>query len=168
MSDNGSATILSLTSWEIYIPIGYRYPFMRYWQPLGARTTATLSQPHPENQRQQSINSFISCIFGIEGITWMFVHISESFTALRGKNTIYQWKNMDSKLINITNCKTCKNMLLVVENTILIRYYQQTAKTRALCESVDGPAGQPADNPPNSDRLGVYHQIVPEVMGWDY
>ena len=27
---------------------------------------------------------------------------------------------------------------------------------------MDGPAGRPADNPPNSDRLGVYHRTVPE------
>jgi len=28
---------------------------------------------------------------------------------------------------------------------------------------MDGPAGQPADNPPNSDGLGVYHRTVPEL-----
>jgi len=28
---------------------------------------------------------------------------------------------------------------------------------------MDGPAGRPADNPPNSDPLGVYHQTVPEL-----
>jgi len=26
---------------------------------------------------------------------------------------------------------------------------------------VDGPAGRPADNPPTSDGLGVYHRTVP-------
>jgi len=40
-----------------------------------------------------------------------------------GKNTIYQRLNTDSKLIDIASCKACKNILLVVENTILIRYY---------------------------------------------
>ena len=43
---------------------------------------------------------------------------------------------------------------------ILRRYYEQTANTRALNKSIDGPAVQPAENTPNSDRLGVYHQTV--------
>jgi len=28
---------------------------------------------------------------------------------------------------------------------------------------MDGPAGRPADNPPNSDGLAVYHRTVPEL-----
>jgi len=62
-------------------------------------------------------------------------------------------ENTDSKIINIAMCKTYKRSLLDVENAILIRYYYYTAKTKALYESADGPAGQPADNPPNSDGL---------------
>ena len=61
-------------------------------------------------------------------------------------------------------CKTCKKSLLDVENAILIRYYYYKARTRALYESTDGPAGQPADNPPNSDRLWDVHRTVPELM----
>jgi len=42
-------------------------------------------------------------------------------------------------LINIACCNACKNILLVVEKAILIRYYKQTPKTKALCESLHGP-----------------------------
>jgi len=61
-------------------------------------------------------------------------------------------------------CKTCKKSLLDVENVILIRYYYYTVKTRALYESTDEQAGQPADNRPNSDGLWDVHQTVPELM----
>jgi len=44
-------------------------------------------------------------------------------TALILKNTIYQRLKTDSKMIDIANCKTSKNILMVVENVILIRYY---------------------------------------------
>ena len=46
---------------------------------------------------------------------------------------------------------------------ILITYYFQTAKTQALYASIDEPAGRSADNPPNSDMLGDFHQTVPEL-----
>jgi len=92
------------------------------------------------------------------------VLITELLTPLQLKNTKQTWKNTDSKIINIAICKTCKKSLLDVENMILIRYYYETAKTRALYESTDGPAGQPVDNPPNPDRLGDVHQTVPELM----
>jgi hypothetical protein len=52
--------------------------------------------------------------------------------------------------------------LLVALNMILIRFYQQTANSRAWYESIDGPAGRPADNPPNFEGLGVFHGTVPE------
>jgi len=51
---------------------------------------------------------------------------------------------------------------LVAVNAILIRYQWQLANLRALYESIDGPAGRPAENLPNSDGLGVYHGTVPE------
>jgi len=60
-------------------------------------------------------------------------------------------------------CKTCKKSLLDVENAILIRYYYCTAKTRALYESTDGPAGQPADYPPNSNGLRDVHRTVAKM-----
>jgi len=45
---------------------------------------------------------------------------------------------------------------------IWIRYTYGTAKTKALKESTDVPAGQPADDPPNSDRFWEIHLTVPE------
>jgi hypothetical protein len=65
----------------------------------------------------------------------------------------YDWKNTESKILDVTHCTTCKKRLLVAEYMILIRYYPQTAKTRALFESTDGPTGRPDENWPNSDRL---------------
>jgi len=53
----------------------------------------------------------------------IFELITELLITSIAKNTIYQKYNMDSKLINIANCNTCKNISLVVENVILIRYY---------------------------------------------
>jgi len=87
----------------------------------------------------------------------------ESWTTLIGKHTIYQRYNTDSKFVDIAHCKASKSVLLVVENAILIRYYFQTAKTRALNESIDGPTARPADNPPNSDGLGVHNRTIHEL-----
>ena len=107
---------------------------------------------------------FRCSICGNESTTWIFEHITELLTAMIGKNSIYQWKNMDSKIIDIANSKTCKHKWLSVEYTILIRHYYQSAKTNVLYESIDGHAGRPADNPPNSHRFGDVHQTVLELM----
>ena len=115
-------------------------------------------------ERHRSLNNFWSCILGNLVIAQILVLITELLTPLQLKNTKQTWKNTDSKIINIAICKTCKKSLLDVENMILIRYYYETAKTRALYESTDGPAGQPVDNPPNPDRLGDVHRTVPELM----
>jgi hypothetical protein len=123
----------------------------------------TCSLKYPENERQWSVNSFSSCIFGIQSILQIFALITELLTSLFGKNPIHPWWNIDWILNDIANCKACKNVLLVVENPILISHYEQTAKTRALFESIDGPAGQPTDNLPNSYGLGVSRRTVPEL-----
>jgi hypothetical protein len=94
------------------------------------------------------------------------VCVTVLLTAWLGKNTIYRRCNTDTKLIDIANCSTSKSTLLVVENPILIRYYEYTANTRSLYESIDGPAGRPAHNLPNSNRLGVYHGNMPEWAVW--
>jgi len=67
--------------------------------------------------------------------------MTELLTALQLKNTKQTWENTDCKIINIAICKACKKSLLDVEIPILIRYYYVTAKTTALYESIDGPAG---------------------------
>jgi len=89
-SINTVSTIFSFASSVIYVPIGCRHPFTRYWQPLLAKTTAACSLLHPENELQQSINSFSCCIFGNHGIARIFTFLSELLTTLIGKNTIYQ------------------------------------------------------------------------------
>jgi len=64
---------------------------------------------------------------------------------------------MDSKRIDIAICKTWKRRLLATEYVILVKYYYQTVQARSLYESTDGPAGRPADNPPNAEVLGDLH-----------
>jgi len=91
MSVNGVSPIFSVAFWVIYVPIGCRHPFIEYWQPLQAKTTATCSLPHPENQRQRNVNSFSCCIFDNQGITLIFALITELLTALIGKHIIEQW-----------------------------------------------------------------------------
>jgi len=59
-----------------------------------------------------------------------------------------------------------QKILLAAQYAILVRYYYQTAKARALYESTDGHAGKPADNQPNSDGLGDMHRTVPELTVW--
>jgi len=58
MSVNGVSTIFSFASWVSYVPIGCRHPFIKYWQHLLAKTTATRSRRHPEDERQRSVHDF--------------------------------------------------------------------------------------------------------------
>jgi hypothetical protein len=83
----------------------------------------TCSLPDPENECQQSVNSFICGIFGNHGIAWNFAFITELWTALRGTYTIFEMYNTDSKLIDIARCTACKNIILVAANAILVQYY---------------------------------------------
>jgi hypothetical protein len=67
---------------------------------------------------------------------------------------------MDSKIINIANCKTCKKnttryWICDFDNILLLK----TAKTKALYESTDGPT----DNPLSWDGSGNIHQTVSEL-----
>jgi len=123
MSVNAASTIFSFASWVTYVLIGCRHSFMTYWQPLLAKTTATCSLRHPENERQQSVNCFRTCIFRNQGIARIFVCKTVLLTASLGKNTIYRRWNIDTNLINIANCSTSQNTSLVAQNGILIGYY---------------------------------------------
>jgi hypothetical protein len=67
-------------------------------------------------------------------------------------------------IITIPNCKTCQKRLLDVEYVILTVDYYQMARTRELYTSTDVPAGQHADDPPNSDQLTDIHRCVPVLM----
>jgi len=163
ISVNAASTIFNLESWLICFLIGCRHPFIKYWQPLLAKTTTACSLPHSENERQWSVNSFSCCIVRNQGITLISAFIMELFSSVVDKNTMYQRYNTDSKFIDIASCKAWKYISLVVENVILIRYYSHTPKARALIECMAGPTGELTDDPPNSDGMGVYYQTVPEL-----
>ena len=90
MSVNRLWKIFRIASWLIHVPIDCRHPFIKYWQPLQAKTTAKWSLLHPEKEHQRSVNSFSCCRFGNHAITVIFTFITESLTAIIGKNTIYQ------------------------------------------------------------------------------
>jgi hypothetical protein len=99
-----------------------------------------------------------------QGFTRINELITELFATSIVKNTMYNGKNMDSKLIVITSYTTCTHGSLVVENTILVRYDKSTGKRRGLSDSIDAPARRHTYNPPNSDGLGVVHLTVPGLM----
>jgi len=116
------------------------------------------SLPYHENEPQQSITNSWSYTIVKCCIMQICQLIMELLTGFLAKNITYQKKNTHVKIIDITNCKTCEKRLLDVEYMILVSYCYQDTKATALYESTDGPAGQPADNPPNSYGLGQYHQ----------
>jgi hypothetical protein len=84
------------------------------------------------------------------------------------KNTSHKWRSSYPKFIDIANCNPKIQRLLAVEYVILIRYYYELAKGRAVYQCTDGPTGQQADNPPNSDRLGESHPTVLHYTVWVY
>jgi len=90
MSVNGELTNFRFTSWVIYVPIRCIHPFIKYWLPVLAKTTATCSLPQPENEHQQSINSMSCCISGNQGRALIFVFIKKLLTALIDQNTLCQ------------------------------------------------------------------------------
>jgi len=118
--------------------------------------------PHHEDERQRRINIVCYSILDNQDIARIFELITELLTIFIGKNTKCTRKNTDAKIIDIANCKTSKKRLLDVEYVILIKYYYQTAKTRVLYESTDRSTTQPANNPPNSDRVGDVHWTIPK------
>jgi len=128
----------------------------------------TYTLHHPDNEHQWSVNNFWSSIFGKQGIAQISELSTAPLTTLIGKNIQDYRKNTDSKIFDITNCKSCKTRLLAVEYRILITYYYQTPTTRSLYKSTNGPAGRPDDNPPYSDGLGDFHQTLPKLMDQVY
>jgi hypothetical protein len=57
-----------------------------------------------------------------QGFTRINELITELLTTFIARNTMHNRKNSDSKLIEIASCTACKHVLLVVQNTILVRY----------------------------------------------
>jgi len=133
------------------------------WQPFHLKQCMTHMLPHHETERQRSVNIISSCILGNQGFMRMNKLRTKLLTAFIVKNTRYNRKNTDSKIINVADFKTCKNRLLAVRNLILIIYNYPTAKTGTLYKATDRPAWRPADNPLNSDVLGDFHRTVPEL-----
>jgi len=164
MSVNRVSTTSGFESLVIYVLIGCSHPLMRYWPPLGAKSTAAHSLLYPENEHQCSVNNCWSCRFGNQGIVWLFEHITQQLTALIYSSRSNQRKTTESKTIDIANCKSFTNTSSAIEDTILIRHDYQSAKTIAIYECIDGPAGWPADYPLNSDSLGDLHRTVPDSM----
>jgi len=132
-------------------------------QPLHLKQCIAHTLPHHETQRQHSVNNIWSCILGNQGFVRMNALITELLTASMAKYATYRRQNTYSKIINVADCKTSKKRLLAAEYLVLIIYNYPTTKTRTLYKSTDGPAGRPADNPPNSDGLEDLHRTVPEL-----
>jgi hypothetical protein len=132
-------------------------------QPFHLKQRMTHTLPHPVTERQQSVNNIWSYILGNQGIVRINALITELLTASMAKYVTYGRKNSYSKIINVADCKTSKKSLLAAEYLIIIMFNYPTAKTRTLYKSTDGPAGRPADNPPNPDGLGDLHRSVPEL-----
>jgi len=123
----------------------------------------TRTLPHHETERQRSVNNIWSCILGNEGFLRIGAPITKLLTTSLAKNATGRRQNTYSKIINVADCKTSKKRSLAVKYLILIMFNYPTAKPRTLYKSTDGPAGQPADNPPNPDGLGHLHRTVPEL-----
>ena len=69
------------------------------------------------------VSTSLGLAYGVyQGFTPINELITELLTTFIGRNTMYNSKNTDSKLIKIASCRACRHVLLVVENTILVRY----------------------------------------------
>ena len=86
ISLNGASTMFSFSPWVIYVPIGCRHPFVRYWQPWLRKTTVTCSLPHPENERQRMVNDFYHHILSNLCSDWLQRSIYQILAAFTGKN----------------------------------------------------------------------------------
>jgi hypothetical protein len=69
--------------------------------------------------------SGVSTIFALtywvyQGFMQINELITELLTTFIAKNTMYNWKNMESKLIESASCTERKHVLLVVENAMLV------------------------------------------------
>jgi len=81
-----ASIMFSFGSWVIYIRIGCRHPFVRYWQLSLGKTTATCSLLHPENERQQCVNDFHPRIMGNLCSDWLQRSIYQRMAAFTGEN----------------------------------------------------------------------------------
>jgi len=85
MGVNGASKTFSFATWVICILIGCRYPFIEYWQPLLVQSTATCSQPDPQNEQQPRVNHFQLHILGNLSSDWLQTSIYQILAAFTGK-----------------------------------------------------------------------------------
>jgi len=60
-------------------------PILMYWPPLYSKTRETRSLPQPENESQQRVNDFWSCILGNLSGNWMHTFINVSYATCISK-----------------------------------------------------------------------------------
>jgi len=125
----------------------------------------THTLPHHETEHKQSVNNIWSCRLDNRGFLRIGAPITELSTTSLAKNATGRRQNTYSKIINVADCKTSKKRSLAVKYLILIMFNYPTAKTRILYKSTDGPAGRPADNPPNPDGLFVSNRTRIDSSG---
>jgi len=133
------------------------------WLPFHLKQCKTQTRPHHATQRERSVNTIWFCILCNKGFLRIMELITEILTASIAKNATYIMENTYSKIINVADCKTCKNRLLAVKYLILILYTYPTAKTGTVYKSTDGPCGRQADNLTNSDWLRSLIRTAPKL-----
>jgi len=133
MSVNWVSTFVSFSSWVIYIPIHCRYPLIGYWHPSLGKASATCSLPHPENERQQSVNDFHLHIFGNLCSNWLQTSINQILAAFTGKNysdmlpaASWKWASMECQQLQLLHIWLWRHRAdLCVHNGIIDRPHRQ-------------------------------------------
>jgi hypothetical protein len=136
---------------------------MMLWQPFYLQFWVTHTLPHHEMEHQQSVNYIWNCILGNEGFAQIHELITVLFTVFIATHSIYNRKNMNCQILNITESQTFKQRLLAVEYQIWIVYYYPSANTTILYKDTDGSVGQPHKNLSNSTEIGDIHRTVLEL-----
>jgi len=59
-----------------------------YWPPFQAKSKATCSMPDLENQLQQAVNDFWSCMMVTQSARWVLMAIYEGLTGFIDPNVL--------------------------------------------------------------------------------
>jgi len=89
MSVNGASTIVPYVSLVIENWFGHGYTYSKYWPLLLARIISTRSLPHHENEPQQRVNHFWSCVLGNHTANRLQIVIKELLATFIGKTDCY-------------------------------------------------------------------------------
>ena len=102
MSVYGALMIFSFASSIIHVAICCLHPFIRYWQPLLGKTTATCSQMDTENERQRSVNHCQLPLLGNLCSDWLQTSIHQISAAVTGPSnsdmmpvTFWKWASTE-------------------------------------------------------------------------